>query len=216
MAELRVLLADDHAIMRDGLRRLLQEEAGFSVVGEACDGDQLLDLAGRVDADVVLMDLAMPGPGALETLRRLQRRHPRLRVLVLTMHREPALAARVLKAGAAGYICKDSAYATVGLALRRIHAGGRFVDPDLVGGLLHIDPEAAGDERHERLSAREFEILQLIAEGRALKAIGESLALSPKTVSTYKARILEKLGLRSTAELVRYAGRHGLMQDESD
>lgn len=209
--ELRILLADDHAIMRDGLRRLINDEPGLTVVGEASDGDRLLELAAQCPADLVLMDLVMPGPGPIETLRRLNRHHPGLRVLVLTMHREPALAARILRAGAAGFICKDSAYAMVGMALRKIHAGGRFIDPDLVEGVLEASSVSDGGAAHHRLSEREFEILQRIASGQALRGIAEQLSISPKTVSTHKTRLMEKLGVSNAAELLNYAVSSGLV-----
>lgn len=210
MNPIRVLLADDHAIIREGLRRLIADEPLLTVVAEAADGDALLAIADSTAADVVLMDLAMPGPGPIETLRQLRRRHPALRVLVLTMHKEPNIATRMLRAGAAGFICKDNAYAMIGMALRTVHGGGRFIDPDLIDGVLAISAGDGASALHEQLSAREFEILQLMVEGRALKAIAQALNISPKTVSTHKARLMDKLGVDSTAALVRYALNHGM------
>lgn len=210
MSEIRVLLADDHAIMREGLRRLIAEEAGIRVVGEFATGTALVEAAGSLDADVVLMDLDMPGPGPIETLRELRRRQPALRVLVLTMHKEPAIAARMLRAGADGYICKDNAFATIGMVLRRTHAGGRFVDPDLLDGVLAIMAGQAEPSVQDLLSGREFEILQMLVAGRAQKAIAAALNISPKTVSTHKARLMEKLGVDSTSALVQLAMRRGI------
>lgn len=215
MSELRILLADDHAIMREGLRRLINDEPGLMVAGEASDGDQLLALAAQCPADLVLMDLVMPGPGPIETLRRLNRHHPDLRVLVLTMHREPALAARILRAGAAGFICKDSAYAMVGMALRKIHAGGRFIDPDLVAGVLEASAVSDSGAAHHRLSEREFEILQRITTGQALRSIADQLSISPKTVSTHKTRLMEKLGVSNGADLLNYAVSNGLVSPKA-
>ncbi len=207
---LRVLLADDHAIMREGLRRLLADEPGLQVVGEAASGDELLALAAGTDADVLLMDLSMPGPGPLETLRRLQRLRPALRVLVLTMHKDASVAARLLHAGAAGFVCKDNAMAMIGMALKRIHAGGRFIDPDLVEGVLAAGRDEASRSPQDALTAREYEILQLVVAGEPLKSIAGRLHISPKTVSTHKSRLMEKLGVESNAALVEYALAHGL------
>jgi DNA-binding NarL/FixJ family response regulator len=166
--------------------------------------------ADTVEADLVLLDLDMPGPGPIETLRQLRRRQPALRILVLTMHKEPAIAMRLLRAGADGFVCKDNAFSTINLALRRTHAGGRFVDPDLVDGVLAILSGQADDSLQAQLSRREFEILQMMVAGRPLKAIAAALGISPKTVSTHKARLMDKLGVDSTAALVQLAMRRGV------
>jgi len=210
VSDIRILLADDHAIMREGLRRLIDDEPGMRVVGEARSATELIDAVERVEADLVLMDLDMPGPGPIETLRQLHRRRPVLRVLVLTVHKEPAIAVRLLRAGADGFVCKDNAYATIGLALRRTHAGGRFVDPDLVDGVLALSSGQVERSLHELLSEREYEVLQLMVAGRPLKAIAGALGISPKTVGTHKSRLMEKLGVDNTTALVQLAMRRGV------
>lgn len=203
MSEIRILIADDHAIMREGLRRLFADDPDLRVVGETRNAAELLAAVETVDADVVLMDLDMPGPGPIETLRLLRQRRPGLRVLVLTMHKEPSIAVRVLRAGADGFVCKDNAYATIGMALRRTSAGGRFIDPDLVDGVLAASAGTGDRGWQGQLSARESTVLEMMLAGRTLKAIATALDISPKTVSTHKARLMEKLGVGSTAALVQ-------------
>lgn len=209
-ARVRIVVADDHEIMRDGLRRLIGDEPGLVVVGEAADASQLLEVLEATPTDIVLLDLSMPGPGPLQVIRLLQRRHPGVRILVLTMHKQASIAVRLLQVGAAGFICKDNAYAVVGLALRKVAAGGRFIDPDLVDGVLAASADSDERPLHETLSAREFEVLQMMVGGQSLKAIADALCISPKTISTHKARLMEKLRVKTTVELVRYAIRLGV------
>jgi DNA-binding NarL/FixJ family response regulator len=198
---IRVLVADDHSIVRDGLKRILEATTDLQVAGEAADGDQALALVKANDYDVVMLDMSMPGLSGIDLIKRLRLEKPRLRILVLSMHGESQYAARVLKAGAAGYLSKDSpAQALLG-ALRKIAAGGVHIGEAAAASLLQ-----AGDKpAHETLSDREFEVLRLLVEGLGPTEIGARLHLSVKTVSTHKTRILEKLRLKSTAELVRYA-----------
>jgi two-component system invasion response regulator UvrY len=208
---IRVLLADDHAMVREGIRRVLEERHGIAVVGEAASASELLAQLGRVEADVVVLDIAMPGPGIVETLRQVKAVRPQARSLVVTAYPEADYAVRVLRAGAAGYLTKDRSLDQLVDAVRRVFRGGVYVSPTLGEALaarLH------GDEReptHGSLSDREFEVLKGLAEGQPLKAIAGRMALSPKTVTTYRSRILQKLGLRGNADLVRYAMEHGLL-----
>jgi len=202
----RVLLADDHKIVRDGLKRILAATPDLQVAGEAADGDELVRLVKSADYDVAVVDMSMPGLSGIALVKRLKTEKPKLRILVLSMHGEQQYAARVLKAGASGYLNKDSAAELLVGAIRKIAAGGMHIPEGAAAGLLaHEKPP------HEALSDREFEVLRLLVEGLGPTEIGERLHLSVKTVSTHKTRILEKLGLGSTAELVRYALENKLL-----
>ncbi len=198
---IRVLIADDHSIVRDGLKRILAATADLQVTGEAASGDAALALVKANDYDVVMLDMSMPGLSGLDLIKRLKVEKPKLRILVLSMHGEQQYAARALKAGAAGYLNKDSASDQLLGVLRKIAGGGVHIGEAAAAGLL----QASGKPAHQALSDREFEVLRLLVEGLGPTEIGERLHLSVKTVSTHKTRILEKLGLSSTAELVRYA-----------
>jgi len=197
---IRVLLADDHKIVRDGLKRILASTVDLEVAGEAADGDALLRLAKAADFDIAVVDLSMPGLSGIALVKRLKAEKPKLRVLVLSMHGEQQYAARALKAGASGYLNKDSAAELLVTAIRKIAAGGMHVTEAAAASLA-----GAGRAPHDALSDREFEVLKLLVEGLGPTEIGERLHLSVKTVSTHKTRILDKLNLGSTAELVRYA-----------
>jgi two-component system invasion response regulator UvrY len=196
---IRVLLADDHNIVRDGLRRILAATTDIEVAGEAASGDQALALVKAGDYDVAMLDMSMPGLSGLDLIKRVKIEKPKLRILVLSMHAEQQYAARVLKAGACGYLNKDSAAELLLGAIRKLAAGGLHIPDGAMAGLV------SSKARHETLSDREFEVLRLLVEGLGPTEIGERLHLSVKTVSTHKTRILEKLELGSTAELVRYA-----------
>jgi DNA-binding NarL/FixJ family response regulator len=204
---IRVLVADDHSIVRDGLKRILAATPDLQVTGEAAGGDEALALVKANDYDVVMLDMSMPGLSGIDLIKRLKLERPKLKILVLSMHGESQYAARVLKAGAAGYLSKDSAAGVLLNALRKVAAGGVHIGDAAAASLLQ-----AGDKPpHESLSDREFEVMRLLVEGLGPTEIGERLHLSVKTVSTHKTRILDKLGLGSTAELVRYAMEHRLV-----
>jgi DNA-binding NarL/FixJ family response regulator len=202
----RILIADDHSIVRDGLKRILASTSDLQVVAEAASGDEALALVKAHDYDVVMLDMSMPGLSGIDLIKRLRLEKPKLRILVLSMHGESQYAARVLKAGAAGYLSKDSAAEALLGALRKIAAGGVHIGEAAAASLL----QARDGLAHEALSDREFEVMRLLVEGLGPTEIGERLHLSVKTVSTHKTRILEKLNLKSTAELVRYAVEHRL------
>jgi len=207
---IRVLVADDHQLVRDGLKQLLIAASGIEVVAEAANGEEALAAARQAAPDVALLDMSMPGLSGIDLIKRLRAAHPAVRILVLSMHGERQYAARALKAGASGYLTKDSASEQLVSALRKVAAGGIYMTDaaavSLVGG-------AAGDApAHERLSDREFEILRLLAAGESPTGIAERLHLSVKTVSTHKAHILEKMRLENTADLVQYALQNGLLE----
>jgi DNA-binding NarL/FixJ family response regulator len=204
---IRVLVADDHKIVRDGLKQILAATDGVEVTGEASTGDEALALVKANEYDIAMVDMSMPGLAGIDLIKRLKAEKARLRILVLSMHGEHQYAARALKAGASGYLTKDSAAEQLVGAIRKIAAGGVHISDAAAVGLVG----SAGKSPHETLSDREFEVLRLLVEGLGPTEIGERLHLSVKTVSTHKARILEKLGLGSTAELVRYAMEHKLL-----
>lgn len=203
---IRIVLADDHKIVRDGLKRILAANSDLEVAAEAADGDELLRLVKAGAYDVAVVDMSMPGLAGIGLIKRLKDEKPKLRILVLSMHGEQQYAARALKAGASGYLNKDSAAELLVGAIRKIAAGGVHITEAAAASLV-----AAEKSPHEALSDREFEVLRLLVEGLGPTEIGARLHLSVKTVSTHKTRILEKLNLGSTAELVRYALEHKLV-----
>lgn len=209
---IKVLLADDHAVVRQGMKQILRDVPELIVAGEASDGDQTLERLRAEDWDLVVMDISMPGRNGLDILKLIQYERPKLPVLIMSMHSEDQFAVRMLKAGAAGYLTKESAPEELVTAIRKIISGGRYVSPTLAEQLaFHMHPEA---ERaaHEILSDREFQVMRLIAKGQTVKEIGEALTLSVKTISTYRARVLEKLKLRTNADLIHYAIQNGLIE----
>jgi two-component system invasion response regulator UvrY len=204
---IRVLLVDDHSIVRDGLKRILAATPDLEVAGEAASGEAALALVKANDYDLAMLDLSMPGLSGVDLIKRLKLEKPRLRILVLSMHGEQQYAARALKAGASGYLNKDSASELLLGAVRKIAAGGVHIGEAAAASLLQTGSKPA----HETLSDREFEVLRLLVDGLGPTEIGERLHLSVKTVSTHKTRILEKLNVKSTAELVRYAIENRLL-----
>jgi len=211
---IRLLLADDHALVREGLRRILAAAADVEVAAEAANGDEALALVRNRDFDLALLDLSMPGLSGLALIKRLKAEKPKLRILVLSMHGESQYAARALKAGASGYLTKDSAAVQLLGAIRKIAAGGVHISETAAAQL--IGARGAGDAPpHAALSDREYEVLRQIVAGRSVTEIAGALSVSVKTVSTHKVRILQKLDLGGTAELVRYAIEHGLLDERA-
>lgn len=209
---IRLLIADDHPIVRAGLRQIAEEDRGISVAAEAANGDEALAVLKKVAVDVVLLDISMPGLPFTDTLHRLREDHPSVRVLVLSTHPEDQWAVRALRAGAAGYLTKDHSPEQLLDAVRRVHRGGRYVSPTLAEKLAaRLGPDIVGAP-HELLSDREFEVLRRLGTGRSVKEVAAELDLSPKTVSTYRTRLMEKMRFSSTSDLVRYAAQHGLIQ----
>ena len=207
---IRVFIADDHPIVREGLKRLVEDGFDMTVAGEVADGRQLLEEIGSANADVLLLDVSMPGPGVFELIREAKEKRPGLRILVLSVQPEEVYAVRAFRVGAAGYLTKDHSPEELAGAIRRVHGGGRYVSATLAETLaLGLEPDYEKPPR-EALSHREYQVLALLAAGRSLKEIAAELSLSPKSVSTYRARILEKTRLKSTAELIRYALEHDI------
>jgi len=208
---IRIFIADDHPIVRQGLRRIVEADPGMAISGEASDAAALLAALETKATDLVLLDVSMPGRPFLDTLRDLRARQPTIRVLVLSVHPEDQWAVRALRAGASGYLTKDHSPDQLLEAIRRVYRGGKYVSPTLAEHLAkHLD---GGTERppHELLSDREFEVMRRLGSGLTVSQIASELAISAKTVSTYRARILEKMAVTSNADLVRYAARHGLI-----
>jgi DNA-binding NarL/FixJ family response regulator len=202
---MRVLIADDHAVFRRGLRETLAEAFSRVTFGEARTAQETLEHVRRQDWDVVILDISMPGKSGLDILDDLKRLRPKLPILLLSMHPEQQFARRALKAGAAGYLTKDGVPEELKVAIKKIVVGGRYVSATLAEKLAVDLREGADLPLHELLSDREFQVLRMIASGKTVKEIGEELSLSVKTVSTYRARILEKTGMKTNAELIRYA-----------
>jgi len=209
---IRLFIADDHPVVRAGLRHIVEQDPDVVVAGEAASGHNLLDVLTRTIADVVLLDVSMPGMSFIETLKHLRDEHPSVKILVLSVHSEDQFAVRALRAGASGYITKDHSATVLLDAVRRVFRGGRYISDALAERLASfVDPRFEGMP-HERLSDREFEVLRSLGTGLSVKEAADELHLSPKTVSTYRARLLEKMGLSGTADIVRYVAANGLIQ----
>jgi DNA-binding NarL/FixJ family response regulator len=210
---IRVLLADDHTMVRAGLKELLSETGDITVSGEANNGAEALARIRDGDYDVAVLDMSMPGRSGIELIRQVKQERPQLPILVLSMHSEEQYAVRALKAGASGYLTKESAADQLVVAIRRIAAGGAFVTPETAQRLA-LDVNAAGTAApHSLLSDREFQVLRLIAGGKSVSEIAKQLTLSVKTISTHKTRILRKMRLANQTELIRYAIEHKLLDD---
>jgi len=209
---MRILLTDDHAVVRQGLKQILAAEFKKAEFGEAGNASEAIEKIWRESWDVAVLDVSMPGRSGLEVLKEIKRSRPRLPVLVLSMHPEDQFAVRLLKAGAAGYMTKESAPAELVGAVKKVMAGGRYVSPALaekMASYLAVDVQTPP---HERLSDREFLVLRLIASGKPVSAIAKELSLSVKTISTYRTRILQKMGMANSAELTHYAIQNHLVE----
>lgn len=216
---IRLIVADDHAVLRAGLRLLLEAETDMTVVGEAGDAASALALAEQLKPDVVLLDLTMPGASGLAVIAQLRQVSERLRILILTMHDDEAYLRQALAAGASGYLLKKAADVELLSAIRAVHGGGVYLHPDHARGLLDAMVERARTDRKgeaatkQSLSPREEELLRLIALGHTNQQVARQLYLSVKTVETYRSRLMAKLGLANRAELVRYALQRGMLQE---
>jgi two-component system, NarL family, invasion response regulator UvrY len=208
---INILIADDHIMVREGLIKILKSESDMNVVGEAKNSQEVFDSI-KKSPDIVLLDISMPGMSGLEILDTLKRDHPSLPILILSMHPEDRFALRAFKAGAAGYITKGSAVEELVQAIRKIVGGGKYVTPTLAEKFARDLVIDHAKLPHEMLSNREFQIMRMIATGKKIGAIAEELALSPSTVNTYRARILEKMEMQNNAELTRYAIENQLIE----
>jgi DNA-binding NarL/FixJ family response regulator len=209
---IRVLIADDHAIVRGGLKQLFALMGDIEVAGEATDGTEVLEALRDGQFDLLLLDLTMPGLSGVTLIGRIRAQNPKLPILVLSMHNELQVAKRVLQTGASGFVTKGSMQDILMDAVRRVAAGGRYVDPAIAEQMMFEKTVPGEAAPHERLSERELHILKLFAKGKGVNEIAAELFISNKTVSTHKARLMEKMGLKNGAELVRYAADHGLVQ----
>lgn len=209
---IRVLIADDHSIVRQGLRQILSDTDDMVVTGEAGNGVAALGMLREGDFDVVLMDVSMPDRNGIDTLKLIKKEMPRLPVLILSMHPEEHYAVRALKAGASGYLTKQSAPEQLVDAIRMVAGGKRYVSPLVAEELAKAITEDTDKPPHEKLSDREYQTLCMIASGKTLSQIAEELSLSVKTVSVYRARLLEKMKMKNNAELTHYGLKHGLVE----
>jgi DNA-binding NarL/FixJ family response regulator len=207
---IRILIADDHAIVRGGLRQIVATTSDIVVAAEAAQGSEVVDKLRACPVDLLLLDMTMPGISGVDLIRRVRAELPSLPVLVLSIHDEAQVASRALRAGATGYLTKDSDPEVLLAAIRKIAGGGRFIDPKLVDAMV-FETHRGDVPPHEILSDREFQVLQMLAAGKSINDIADACALSAKTISTHKMRLMQKLGLANNAEVIRYALRHGLI-----
>jgi two-component system invasion response regulator UvrY len=210
--KIHVLIADDHAIVRQGLKQILSETDDLLVTGEADDGAEALSLARQQPWDVFLLDVSMPNRNGIDTLKQLKKEFPRLPVLILSMHPEEQYAVRALKAGASGYLTKQSAPELLVTAIRQVASGKKYLSPAVAQQLAEAISDNTEKSPHERITDREYQVLVMICRRQDADADRRKLNLGVATVSTYRARLLEKMGLKSTAELIRYGLEHGLAE----
>jgi DNA-binding NarL/FixJ family response regulator len=208
---IRLVIADDHAIVRGGLKQIFALVPDFDVVGEAVDGSEVLACLHRIPFDLLLLDLNMPGISGADLIMRVKAHRAELPILVLSMHNEPQVAARMLKAGASGYITKDSEPDILLNAIRKVAGNGKYIDPELAEKMVFDATSTAQRPPHSLLSERELEVFRLLTIGKSVNEIATQLAISNKTVSTHKVRLMEKMNLTSMADLMRYAMQHGLL-----
>ncbi|HQQ88081.1 MAG TPA: response regulator transcription factor [Smithellaceae bacterium] len=209
---IRILVADDHAVVRQGVKQILADVRDMLVKDEAQNGTETIDKVMKYEYDVVLLDISMPGRSGLEILEEIKAQKPKLAVLILSMHPEEQYAVRALRAGASGYLTKASAPQELIGAIRKVAGGGKYVTTSLaekLAGELEVDPQKLP---HERLSNREYQVMLMLAQGRSVSDIAEELYLSVKTISTYRTRVLDKMGMRKNAELTLYAVHNNLIQ----
>jgi DNA-binding NarL/FixJ family response regulator len=216
MAKIRVLIADDHTIVREGIRMILAIHDDIEVIGEAANGIEAIEKTAKLSPDVVLMDIAMPGLGGLEAALEILKTHPQSKVLVLTQYDDIEYIYRFLKAGAVGYVLKKAAGSELVTAVRAVYQGKSFIDPSVaekvIQGFVGTSQSGSEEDRYEKLSDREKQVLKLIAEGQTMQQIADGLVLSIKTIMTHRTNIMEKLSIHNRTELIKYAIRKGLVR----
>ncbi len=208
---IKVFIADDHAVVRSGIKQILSEDNNISVVGEASTTDEIMDQLYEQTWDILILDITMPGKNGLDAMIEIKRRKPEIKVLILTMHSEEEIAIRALKTGASGYLNKESVPGELIKAVKKVYDGGRYISPSIAESIALSFEKSKPNLIHEDLSDREFQIMCLIASGNTLHQISENLSISVKTVSTYRSRILEKMNMKSNVELTHYAIKHRLV-----
>jgi DNA-binding NarL/FixJ family response regulator len=208
---IKVLIADDHAVVREGVKHIFAETTDIKVAGEAANGQEVLEHIGKQEYDLLLLDIAMPGRDGLEILKEIKTQKPKLPVLMLSMFPEEQYALRALKSGASGYLTKDSIPHELVKAVRKVLKGGNYISSSFSEKLLTEITSNTSKPLHETLSDREFQIMRMIASGKTMNEIADELSLSSKTVYTYRARILEKMGMKNNMEVAHYATKHGLI-----
>lgn len=219
MARIRILIADDHALVREGVRALLTLCEDFEVVGEAADGQQAIEICRRLQPDIVLMDVAMPGLGGLEATLAIKGERPETRILVLTQYADREYVSRFLKAGASGYVLKRAAGSDLNAAIRAVHKGGLVLDPEVAREVVQsagagggASSNGLGEEPYETLTEREKQVLKLVAEGKSNKEVAQLLEISVKTAMSHREHLMEKLGLHSRTDLIKFALKRGVIQ----
>jgi two-component system invasion response regulator UvrY len=211
---LKILVADDHRVVREGLKKIIEQTREMVVVAEASDGQEVLEKLRKVPVDMVLLDLSMPGPNGLEILKQIRAKFPKRTVLVLSQHPEDKFALRAFRAGAAGYLTKERASSELIAAIRKVARGGKWVSEQMAEALVSSLDQDPDRPLHDALSDREFEILCLIGSGKTVSEIAEELCLSVKTISTYRTRLLQKMGMAKTTELILYVIQHRLIPSQ--
>jgi DNA-binding NarL/FixJ family response regulator len=209
---IRILIADDHAVVRSGLKQIVATAADTIVVDEAASGADVLAKLRTNAVDLLTLDMTMPGISGVDLIRRVHAEYPAMPILILSIHNEAQVVSRALRAGASGYVTKDSDPEILLAAIHKLAAGGRFIDPQLVDAIV-FERHSGDTPPHGILSDREFEVLRLLAAGKSINEIADAFALSAKTISTHKRRLMQKLGLSNSAELIRYSIRHGLVAE---
>lgn len=210
---IKILIADDHALIREGIKKMLEKEVDMSIAGEVEDSFAVLDFVRNNPCDVVILDISMPGKNGLELLKEIKIFKPEMKVLILTMHPEDRFAIRTLKAGASGYLTKMSAPVELTKAIRKVYTGGKYISPTLAEKLAFtLDSTADEQAAHEALSDREYEVFCLIAAGKTTAETANALSISQSTVNMYRLRIFEKMDFHNNAEIIQYALRHNILE----
>jgi two-component system, NarL family, invasion response regulator UvrY len=209
---MKILIADDHAVVREGLKQIIRKVIANSVLEEAVNGDETLDKIEKNEYNLVILDISMPGKSGLDILQELKDKKEKTNILILSIHPQEQYAIRALKSGASGYICKDSVYEELAIAIKTILAGKRYISPALAEKIVFDTKDGLNKPPHEKLSEREFQIMCKLAKGKSVKEIAGELFISDKTVSTYRMRLLEKMSMKNNAELINYAIKNNLIE----